>query len=301
MQKSANSTLKLIFPQWQGGEIAAWFEDLKPEIAAKGYVLGAWVLDLLVNSINKNLAQNEAQVPVSLNFETDKSGKRLVQEGIIDKKVLQRQNLEALRILNERKPRRVLTLGGECAVSIAPFTYLAAIYDDLAMLWLDSHPDLGLPNDEFYKGYHAMAVSAIAGKGTLREDFSLPSHLAAEKILLVGLNSHEAEVMAARQAEFGIQSLTPRDAKPENIISWLKKVGAKRVLMHLDLDVIDAKELYIAVGNTGAMSVAQISGIFKAVAAEFDVVGLTIAEHFPKPQLVLKGLLEDLPLIKGDK
>lgn len=126
MENPQDSTLKLIFPQWQGGDIAAWFKDLKPENAAKGYILGAQILNLLADSINENLAKNEAIVPISQDFQSQKDGTRLVQDGIIDKNILQTQNLEALRILNERKATRVLTLGGECATSIAPFTYLAA-------------------------------------------------------------------------------------------------------------------------------------------------------------------------------
>ncbi|RDU72763.1 hypothetical protein CQA66_04010 [Helicobacter aurati] len=69
-------------------------------------------------------------------------------------------------------------------------------------------------------------------------------------------------------------------------------------MIHLDLDVLDPKELYIAVGNTGKMSLAQISHIIQDVAKEYDVVGLTIAEHFPKTQIILRQLLQDLPLIK---
>ena len=39
---------------------------------------------------------------------------------------------------------RILTLGGDCAVSVVPFTELAARYgDDLAVVWIDSHPDIG--------------------------------------------------------------------------------------------------------------------------------------------------------------
>lgn len=35
-----NETLKLVYPQWQGGDIAAFFKDLKPSEAARGYVFG---------------------------------------------------------------------------------------------------------------------------------------------------------------------------------------------------------------------------------------------------------------------
>lgn len=36
--------------------------------------------------------------------------------------------------------------------------------DDLAILWIDSHPDVGTPEGE-YPGYHAMDVAALTGHG----------------------------------------------------------------------------------------------------------------------------------------
>ena len=83
-----NETLKLVYPQWQGGDIAAFFKDLKPSEAAKGYVLGAQILNLLVSNLNANLDKNTAVVPISVDYESDKSGKRLAQDGIIDKFIL---------------------------------------------------------------------------------------------------------------------------------------------------------------------------------------------------------------------
>ena len=38
---------------------------------------------------------------------------------------------------------RIVTLGGECSVSVAPFAALARRHgDDQAILWIDSHPDV---------------------------------------------------------------------------------------------------------------------------------------------------------------
>ncbi|SQC36362.1 arginase [Helicobacter fennelliae] len=71
-----------------------------------------------------------------------------MQEGIIDGAILQKQTKSALQILRDKNPDRILTLGGECATSIAPFSYLADKYkgDCVALIWLDAHPDLGLPH-----------------------------------------------------------------------------------------------------------------------------------------------------------
>ena len=85
-----NEILKLIYPQWQGGDITAFFKDLKPSEAAKGYILGAQILNLLVSNLNANLDKNTAVVPISVDYESDKNGKRLAQDGIIDKFILRK-------------------------------------------------------------------------------------------------------------------------------------------------------------------------------------------------------------------
>ena len=64
-----NETLKLVYPQWQGGDIAAFFKVLKPSEAARGYVLGAQILNLLVSNLNANLDKNTAFVPISVDYE----------------------------------------------------------------------------------------------------------------------------------------------------------------------------------------------------------------------------------------
>lgn len=290
--------LRLVYPQWQGGDIAGWFADLSPKEAAQGYVLGAQILNLLADSIAPS--KNTAVVEVATDFALDSAGRRVVQDGIIDKNTLVRQTKNALAILAERKPTKILTLGGECAVSVPSFCYLARLYaDDVALLWIDAHPDIGLPGDTFYKGYHAMAMSAIIGQGGLRETFGLPASLDAQKVLLVGLHSDEAKHYATRQREFGLESLSPGEAEDSaKVMQWLEKIGAKKLMIHLDLDVLDPSELYAAVGNTGKMRIAHVVQIIQDAAKEYDVVGLTIAEHLPQVQIKLKRLLENLPLLK---
>ncbi|TLD80895.1 arginase family protein [Helicobacter sp. MIT 05-5293] len=292
------STLRLLYPQWQGGDVASWFKDLSPKEAAQGYVLGAQILNLLVDSIAPSA--NTAVVNIEKDFMLDSAGQRVAQEGIIDKAPLLRQTKAAFEILKTRKPAKILTLGGECAVSVPSFCYLASLYDDVALVWLDAHPDIGLPNDDFYQGYHAMAVSAIIGQGGLQETFGLPSWLESSKVLLVGLHSDEAKHYAPRQKEFGLASLAPNDVAKDSskILGWLAKSGAKRVMIHLDLDVLDARELYVAVGNTGQMSLEQVMRIINDIAAQYEVVGLTIAEHLSKAHIKLRRLLENLPLVK---
>ncbi len=301
-----NKILKLVYPQWQGGDIAAFFKDLKPSEAARGYVLRAQILNLLVSNLNANLDKNTAFVPISVDYEGDKNGKRLVQDGIIDKFILQEQTKKAFDILRTKNPAKILTLGGECAVSVAPFSYLAEKYkDEVAMIWIDAHPDLGVAGDDFYKGYHAMAVSALVGNKTLSDEFALSAHIKPQNVLFIGLNSNEAQHYNDRRENLGIQAIWGKDifaneAKAmSEIRAWVAQSRAKKVLIHLDLDVLNPKELYIAVGDSGILSTAQVVSAINAVSQNAEVVGLTIAEHLPKTEIKLKELISKLPLIRG--
>src|SRR5690348_1898492 len=87
------------------------------------------------------------------------------RDGAEAKAIVLEQLGRALEVIGQHDPARIAPLGGECSVSVAPFSYLARRYgDDLAIVWIDSHPDIGTPRSR-YPGYHAMAVAALTGHG----------------------------------------------------------------------------------------------------------------------------------------
>lgn len=89
--------------------------------------------------------QETLTVPVSTQI-----GERRVTDGVLDRDVILRQTKAALEMLRASDPGRIVTLGGDCSVSVVPFTYLAAKYGgDVAMVWIDAHPDITLPGDPY--------------------------------------------------------------------------------------------------------------------------------------------------------
>ena len=126
-------TIRLVYPQWQGGDIARWFDEFDDKtLVSRGYALGARLLDALA----PNSGQETLTVPVDL-----APGPRTVTEGVLDRAPILRQTQAALAMLDARAPARIVTLGGDCSASVAPFTWLAAHTDEpLALLWLDAHP-----------------------------------------------------------------------------------------------------------------------------------------------------------------
>lgn len=287
-----NSTIRLIYPQWQGGRITALLPDLPPEDASRGYYLGSQLLNLLA----PETSHKTVTVPVSLEI-----GERKVENGVLDRAVILQQSQAALELLRENQPDRIVTLGGECSVSVVPFTYLAEKYgQEVAILWIDAHPDINLPGDE-YPAYHAMALTACLGMGEEEIMRLLPGKVEAAKTLLVGLRAYEKSGgTKERQQELGIASLTPAEVAQNSapILEWLEKTSAKKVLIHFDLDVLDPAEIIAAVGtDPNGLKLEQVVRILNDVAAQYDVVALTVAEPMPRLAIKLRNMLRQLPLL----
>jgi arginase family enzyme len=124
------------------------------DVARRGYAVGSAVLEAILPPA----AGPTAMVPIAMGEE----GLERV-DGVEAKEVLVKQLARTLQVIGQHDPTRIATLGGECAVSVAPFSVLARRYgDDLAILWIDSYPDTGTPASE-YPGFHAMAVAALTG------------------------------------------------------------------------------------------------------------------------------------------
>lgn len=288
-----DNTLRLIYPQWQGGDIAKWITEVKdPEQASRGYYLGAHLLDFLAPSTG----QKTLTVPVSTEL-----CKRVVTDGVLDRDAIAQQTRAALDILDIEKPDRIVTLGGECSVSVVPFTWLASKYpDDVAVIWIDAHPDITLPGD-VYPAYHAMAVTALMGDGDKKILAQLPAKIDPSRILFVGLRDWERDEIKVRQNEYGIKHLTPEEtvSGSEKVIEWLRNTGASNVAIHFDMDVLDPNEIIAAVGVVpGGMKIAEVVRVINDVAKEKNLVGLTVAEPMPRTAIILKEMLNQLPLLK---
>ncbi len=68
-----------------------------------------------------------------------------------------------MHILPE-KPDRIITIGGNCMVSLAPFDYLHGLYEHVGIVWIDAHPDVSTVEDG-YPNAHAMVLGALMGYG----------------------------------------------------------------------------------------------------------------------------------------
>ncbi|MFZ2526865.1 MAG: arginase family protein [Rhodococcus sp. (in: high G+C Gram-positive bacteria)] len=287
------TTLRLVWPQWQGATrdmVAELTPGIPLDQARRGYAVGTAVLDAILPPHDGP----SATVPVGM----DDRGLEQ-RDGVDAKDTVVTQLNSAFRVIAEHPADKILTLGGECSVSVAPFTALADKYgDDLAVVWVDSHPDVGLPTSD-YHGYHAMAVSTLLGHGDPDVVATLPATIPASRVALAGLHSWTDDDYP-HVAEWGLTSFGPdtlRDSS-DALLAWLSGTGCSRVAIHLDVDVVDSNEEIFGLGmEPDGLTTEQVRRLITDVARSAEVVGFTIAEYIPRQVLAVERLTAGLPLL----
>ena len=286
-------TLRLLWPQWQGAGTSSVTElasEFPFGIARRGYAVGSAVLAAV-------LPPNEGPTAVApVTFGDEGLEER---DGVEAKAVIVRQLAAALEVIRHHDPARIATLGGECAVSVAPFSELAGRYgNDLAIVWIDSHPDIGTPASQ-YPGFHAMAVAALTGHGDPDVQELLPATVSSDRVALVGLHAWAGDDFP-NVAAWGIASFSPDNLRETTrpLLDWLAATGCSKVAIHFDVDTIDSNELVLGLGaEQDGLTSAQVRRIVADVEASADVVGFTIAEFFPRQVMHLQQILDGFPLI----
>lgn len=289
-----SSHLRLVWPQWQGAgteSIRALAPEFPFEVARRGYSVGTKVLQAVLPEHDGPTAD----VPVEM-------GDAGLEErdGIEAKAVVLQQLRGAFALIEGFDPLRITTLGGECSVSMAPFAHLISKYgDDLAILWIDSHPDMGTGETQ-YPGYHAMVVSALTGHGDSELLDLLPATIPADRVALVGMHDWTDPSLPAIAGEWGLTVFDPDMLRSNSasLIDWLHRIGATKVAIHFDVDTIDANEIQLGLGaDVGGLTSAQARRVVADVDGVVEVVGLTIAEYVPRQVMHLRQILAGFPLL----
>jgi arginase len=138
------NTLRLLMPQWQGGN--------KPP-----YAFGAKLLAWLVPAAGDT---PQVEVPIA----PDNGENLPMENGVVARSVLLKQLRSARKIIEAYQPNRIIVFGGDCLVSQAPFSYLNEKYDgELGVLWLDAHADVSTPAMSNHE--HTMVLGNLLGEG----------------------------------------------------------------------------------------------------------------------------------------
>ena len=192
--------------------------------------------------------------------------------------------------ISSEKPDKIITIGGTCFVSLAPFDYLNGRYENVGIIWIDAHPDVSTPKDG-YPMAHAMVLGALLGNGDA-ELLSLVKNkkFRADEVLYVGLQGlHSYQKAFLDEAGAGYEVQSDKFISNEKIENFLAKFD--QILVHFDIDVLDEKffhSTYFADPDAGGdgsgggkMKFDQLSEILSLISQKADVVGFSIAEYMP--------------------
>ena len=290
MAEPNDKTLRLLFPQWQGGNNPPYF---------LGARLLAWLAPEATGPVEEVPVSAPANEPLRM------------ERGIVGRSALLEQLHQARQLIDRHQPKRMVILGGDCLVDLAPFAYLNERYDgELAVLWVDSHPDIMTP--EQFPHAHAMVLGNLLGEGDTDFASAAKKPVKPQNVLYVGLHD-PTEWEAARIKQLGLKTISPDDLANQGsapVLNWFASTGAKHLAIHLDLDVLDPtlfRALLFANPKTpagtfdsvaqGKLSIPQVLQVIGDIAGVADIVGLGIAEHLPWDALALQEMLAKLPLV----
>ncbi len=285
-----SKTLRLLFPQWQGGN--------NPP-----YYLGSLLLSFLAPEPTGPVASVPVYEPTT---------EPLTEiDGITAKPQIIRQLNDAAALIAQHCPDSIVVLGGDCLVSLAPFAHLLNKYGDkLGVLWVDSHPDVQTAKQ--YPNAHAHVLGALIGTG----DNDLVAHVATRlnpaKIMIAGIHdplAYEADYLARHN----IAAIAPEQVKNggKEVMAWIEREHIEYLAIHIDLDVLDPSlfrsVLFARPGRSehdfgdvaeGKLAIEEVLNLITLATSKAEPVGLTIAEHLPWDMLNLKNMLSALPLMK---
>lgn len=235
-----------------------------------------------------------------------------VDHGIKWRDALLSQARAAREAIERHAPDRIVTLGGDCLVDLAPMAYLSRRYGEkLGVLWLDAHPDV-MSAAEFSHA-HAHVLGLLLGRGEEAFTAEVPRKLDARQVMIAGMQGWSPDEDPILK-DLGVRHIPPAAIADSSrpVLDWIAAEGLTHLAVHFDLDVLDPAHFSSLLFNRpgmsegafdgieqGRMQLEQVVRLLKDVDAAVDMVGLTIAEHLPWDMLRLKNSLAELPIMKS--
>lgn len=185
----------------------------------------------------------------------------------------------------------IVVIGGDCSVTLGALDALAD--PDLAVVWLDAHGDLHVPETSPSGAFGGMALRAVLGEGepALRSSGAISS----KRVVLVGARDLDiAEDVYL--ADTGLRTLTASDlADPSALAEAVTATGAAAVYVHIDVDVLDPSA-FSAVSSAVPFGAdpAELVAALRQLRQRLPLRGATIAGFAPSSP---DAALEDSPTV----
>ncbi|HOT32920.1 MAG TPA: arginase family protein [Rhodoglobus sp.] len=184
----------------------------------------------------------------------------------------------------------VITIGGDCGVELAAIEHVAG--DDVAVIWLDAHPDLNTPESSPSGAFTGMVLRTLLGEGPAQLVPGTP--LKPSRVILAGARSFdpgEDEYIAAHR----VVTIGADEVSGQSLVDAVVASGAASVYVHIDLDVLDPEDIQgLGYPEPFGVRSADLVNALKALVARFPLAGAGITEFAPASP---RDAVEDMPTI----
>lgn len=279
-------TIRVKYPDWQAGNNPL-------------YYLGSELLAKIVPN-------NESHKTIKIDIEQPHEQTLTLEDGIVGRGVIERNLKLAKQVIEHEAPDKIITIGGDCLVSQVPFDYLHGKYkDELGIIWIDAHPDIS--NPDIFSHAHAMVLANLLHIGDKNMSNLVKNPFKAKDILYLGVQHPTSEEQYILNS-IGLDVNTVNHST--DITTWLQSHNFSKVVVHLDLDVLNPKSFHSLYFNApsltelpenaaiGKMELQQLSAYLAVIFASCDVVGLSITEYLPWDASYLRNLFNSLDIFK---
>lgn len=279
-------TIRLLYPDYVSGGLET-------------YYFGA-------NLMAHILPENENQPLIKVNILPPTGAEKEITDGIYGKDEVVSGIVDAMGKIEGEQPDKIITIGGNCMVSQAPFDYLHGKYGNLGLIWIDAHPDVSTVKDG-YPNAPAMVLGSLLGHGDAALSSLMKSEAFSPKdILYIGLqNLHDYQQQFLDDMGVGYKIQTEEFVTNQEISAFAGRFD--HVLVHFDIDVLDERffhSTYFAnpelVGDGsggGKMTLEKLSGILQTIQDCSDIVGFTIAEYLPFEAERLRKMFSNIHIL----
>ena len=278
-------TIRLLYPDHVSGGLDT-------------YYFGANLLQYI-------LPQNPNQPVVKVDIIPPNSKEKTVTNGIYAEEEVLSGIRDAQEKISKQNPDRIITIGGNCMVSLAPFDYLHGKYKNVGIIWIDAHPDVSTLNDG-YPNAHAMVLGSLLGYGAAQLTRDIKNSLfKPDEIFYIGLqplHDYQEKYLDDMGVKYKVQDKT--FVTSSEINDFIGRFD--HILIHFDIDVLDEhffhstyfanSELVGDGAGGGKMTIEKLSEILRLITKNTDVVGFTVAEYLPFDEHRLHKMFAEINL-----
>lgn len=278
-------TIRLLYPDYLSGGLDE-------------YYFGSCLMSHII-------PENRDQKLVKVDVAPPDGRERSVTEGIYAKGEVIAGIRDAMNKIEAEKPDRIITIGGNCMVSLAPFDYLHGGSMNTGIIWIDAHPDVSVPSDG-YPNAHAMVLRSLMGKGEAAFSELMKNRpFSGDEILYIGLQPvHDYQKRFLDESGIDYKIQDRQFISDDEIRSFVRRFD--QILVHLDIDVLDERKFHSTYfanpelsgdgSGGGRMTIEKLSSVLTLITGEGNVTGFTIAEYLPFDEYRLHRMFSSLDI-----